>query len=108
MAIGRKSLVVKLSIHNNENPESPFKVRVQANKHHGICDIILYKGTTKEVSHEYASADGKKRTKKEVKTFYKFDRRLSELVSEFQGRQYDDSNVMTYLIEVITKNLNKA
>lgn len=101
MAIGHKSRVVELSIHNNENPKAPHKVKVQANKHHGICDICLYKEETKEIT-----PDGKKRTKK--KTFYKFARRLSELISDFQGRQYDDANVMAHLTDVITKSLNKA
>lgn len=104
MAIGRKSRVVELSIHNNENPKAPYKVKVQANKHHGICDICLYKEETKEIT--YTGPDGKKRTK--TKTFYKFARRLSELISDFQGRQYDDANVMAHLTDVITKSLNKA
>lgn len=108
MAIGRKSRVVELSIHNNENPKAPHKVKVQANKHHGICDICLYKEEMKEITYEYTGLDGKKRTKKKTKTFYKFARRLSELVSDFQGRQYDDANVMAHLTDVITKSLNKA
>lgn len=106
MAIGRKSRVVELSIHDNENPKSPYKVQVQANKHHGICDIILCKEFTKKVTHEFTGPDGKKRTKKKLKSFYKPVRRLSELVSEFQGRQYDDNDVMEHLSNVLTQILN--
>lgn len=102
MAIGRKSRVVELTIHNEENPKSPYKVKVQANKHHGICDIILCKEFTKEIT----GPDGKKHTKKKLKSFYKPVRRLSELVSEFQGRQYDDQDNMAHLSNVLTQILN--
>ena len=40
MAIGRKSIVTEVVIPNHSNPAVPFVVKVQANKHHGICDII--------------------------------------------------------------------
>lgn len=106
MAIGHKSRVVDLSVHNNEDPKAPHKVRVQANKHHGICDIILCKEVTKEVTHEYTGPDGKKRTKKKQKTYLKTVRRLSEVNSDFQGRQYDDSDVMAHLSSVLTQILN--
>lgn len=106
MAIGRKSRVVELTIHNEENPKSPYKVKVQANKHHGICDIILCKEFTKEITHEFTGPDGKKHTKKKLKSFYKPVHRLSELVSEFQGRQYDDQNNMVHLSNVLTQVLN--
>lgn len=106
MVIGRKSRVVELSIHNNENPKSPYKVKVQSNKNHGICDIILCKESTEEVTVEFTGVDGKKRTKKKLKTFYKPIRRLSELISEFQGRQYDDQDNMIHLSNVLTQILN--
>lgn len=106
MAIGRKSRVVELSIHNNENPKSPYKVQVQANKHHGICDIILCQEVSKEVTHEFVGPNGKKRTKTKTKTFYQPVRRLSELVSEFQGRQYDDQDIMAHLANVLNQTLN--
>lgn len=106
MAIGRKSRVVELSIHNNEDPKTPHKVRVQANKHHGICNIILCKDVTKEVAHEYTGPDGKKRTKKKQKAYTKPVRRLSEVNSDFQGRQYDDPDNMAHLASVLTQVLN--
>lgn len=103
--IGRKSRVVELTIHNEENPKSPYKVKVQANKHHGICDIILCKEFTKEVTHEFTDPTARS-TKKKLKSFYKPVRRLSELVSEFQGRQYDDQDNMVHLSNVLTQVLN--
>lgn len=103
MAIGRKSRVVELSIHNNENPKSPFKVKVQANKHHGICDIIL----CEEVSKEITTIEGKKKGKK-MQIFYKPVRRLLELISEFQGRQYDDQDTRIHLTNVLTEVLNPS
>ena len=106
MAIGRKSRVVELSIHNNENPKSPYKVQVQANKHHGICDIILCKEFTEEITYELIGPDGKKHTKKKLKSFYKPVCRLLELVSKFQGRQYDDEDIMEHLTNVLTQILN--
>ena len=108
MAIGRKSKVVELSIHSNQNPKAPHKVRVQANKHHGICDIILCKEVTKETTHEYTGPDGKKRTKKKQKTYLKTIRRLSEINSDFQGRQYDDNIVMEHLSNVLYQVLNQT
>lgn len=106
MAIGRKSRVVELTIHNEENPKSPYKVKVQANKHHGICDIILCKEFTKKVTHEFTGPNDKKCSKKKLKSFYKPVRRLPELVSEFQGRQYDDQDNMAHLSNVLTQVLN--
>lgn len=105
-SIGRKSRVVVLTVHNEVVPESPYKVRVQANKNHGICDIILGKELTKEITHEFIGHDGKKRSKKKLKTFYEPICRLSRLVSEFQGRQYDDQDNMVHLSNVLTQVLN--
>lgn len=98
MAIGRKSKVVELSIHN-------YKVKVQANKNYGIYDIILCEKTTKEVSIEITEPNGKKRTVKKMKTFYKPIRRITEVLSEFQGRQYNDSDTMLHLSNVLTEIL---
>lgn len=39
MALGRKSIYTVITIPNNENPEKPYKITVQANKNYGICDI---------------------------------------------------------------------
>ena len=106
MAIGRKSLATVLTIKNCENPKSPYKVQVQANKNHGICDIILYEEVTKEVTHEFNSPDGKKHSKKKTKIYLMPVRRLSEVISDFQGRQYDDPITMEHLVNVLTQVLN--
>lgn len=104
--IGRKSRVVELTIHNEENPKLPHKVQVQANKNHGICNIVLCEKVTKEVAFELVKPNGEKILKKKLKSFYKPIRRLSELVSEFQGRQYDDQDNMIHLSNVLTQVLN--
>ena len=101
MAIGRKSLATVLTIKNCENPKSPYKVQVQANKNHGICDIILCEEVTKEVTHEF---NGK--SKKKTKIYLMPVRRLSEVISDFQGRQYDDPLTMEHLVTVLTQVLN--
>lgn len=101
MAIGRKSLATVLTIQNCENPKSPYKVQVQANKNHGICDIILCEEVTKEVTHEF---NGK--SKKKTRIYLMPVRRLSEVISDFQGRQYDDPLTMEHLVNVLTQILN--
>lgn len=106
LPLGRKSLVTELSILNYESPKHPYKVKVHANKNHGICDLVLCKEASKEVEIEITGPDGKKRSKKKLKTFYKPIRRLTEIFSEFQGRQYDDENTMTHLTNVLTQILN--
>lgn len=73
MTLGRKSLKKVLLIANKQNPKKPFKVTIQANKNHGICDIYPRKG---------------------------------ELLTIFQGRQYDDSLVIEHLENVLYELLN--
>ena len=93
--VGHKSIVVKVEIPNYNNPLEPFKVRVQANKNHGICDVTLCKEVIKEFP-------GKKR-----RIYLNPVQRLSEVVSNFQGRQYDNPIVMERLSNVLTELLNK-
>lgn len=47
---GRKSIVVEIVIPNHTNLASPFVVKVQANKNHGICDIVVGSKVPQEVS----------------------------------------------------------
>lgn len=39
MTLGRKSISATLTIANNENPQEPHRVTIQANKNHAICDM---------------------------------------------------------------------
>ena len=39
MILGRKSIFITVNVTNNSNPNKPYKVIVQANKNHGICDM---------------------------------------------------------------------
>ena len=105
MAIGRKSLATVLTIQNCDT-KSYYKVQVQANKNHGICDIILCEEVTKEVTHEFNGPDGKKHSKKKTRIYLMPVRRLSEVISDFQGRQYDDPITMEHLVNVLTQVLN--
>lgn len=71
---GRKSIVVETLIPNSRNPQSPFMVKVQANKNHGICNIVT------PLHH------------------------AGDILSSFQGRQYDDPDVFG-LLEVALEDL---
>lgn len=77
--IGRKSKVRELIIPNERDFTSPFKVKILANKNHGICDISI------------SSND-----------------RVIEcpILSSFQGRQYDDAYTITRLENVIVEFFN--
>lgn len=97
MAIGRKSIVTEVVISNHSNPAVPFVV--QANKHHGICDIIQGIRLPQEV------VDEKTKKKKTVMRFFPV-RRVGEVLSTFQGRQYDDPNVFKHLEDVLSETLN--
>lgn len=97
MAIGRKSIVTEVVIPNHSNPAVPFMV--QANKHHGICDIIQGIRLPQEV------VDEKTKKKKTVMRFFPV-RRVGEVLSTFQGRQYDDPNVFKHLEDVLSETLN--
>ena len=99
MAIGRKSIVTEVVIPNHSNPAVPFVVKVQANKHHGICDIIQGPRLPQEV------VDEKTKKKKTVMRFFPV-RRVGEVLSTFQGRQYDDPNVFEHLEDVLSETLN--
>lgn len=39
MTLGRKSVSTTLTIANNENPQKPHRVTIQANKNYAICDM---------------------------------------------------------------------
>ena len=97
MAIGRKSIVTEVVIPNHSNPAVPFVV--QANKHHGIYDIIQGTRLPQEV------VDEKTKKKKTVMRFFPV-RRVGEVLSTFQGRQYDDPNVFEHLEDVLSETLN--
>lgn len=99
--IGRKSIVVEVVIPNHSNPASPFVVKVQANKNHGICDII--QGT----KGPWEVVDAKTQKKKTIMKFF-FTRRVGEVLSTFQGRQYDDPEVFEHLKNVLCETLNPA
>ena len=97
--IGRKSIVVEIVIPNYTNPATPYVVKVQANKNHGICDII--QGT--RIPQEVVNAKTQKK-----KTIIKFFpvRRVSKVLSAFQGRQYDNPAVFEMLENALNLELN--
>lgn len=94
---GRKSIVTEITILNQSNPASPFVVKVQANKNHGICDIVVGSRIPQEI------VDGKK--KKTIMKFFPV-RRVGDVLSSFQGRQYDDSKVFELLENALYVSLN--
>ena len=109
--IGRKSIVVEIVIPNYTNPQSPkaqgalgdvatpYVVKVQANKNHGICDII--QGT--RIPQEVVNAKTQK--KKTIMKFFPV-RRVSKVLSTFQGRQYDNPAVFEMLKNALNLELN--
>lgn len=94
---GRKSIFIYLTIKNEENPASPFTVKVQANKNHGICDVIV--GT--KVPQDIVK-DGKKRTIMVFSPSY----RETSVLSSMQGRQFNDPYVLEHLENILTETLN--
>lgn len=83
MALGRKSIARKLEVPNNKDLKKHHVVLVQANKNHGICDILLVPEPGKKV-------------------------RVAEVLSVFQGRQFDDVNVVEHLWNTLREVLNPA
>ena len=83
MALGHKSIVTKLEVPNNKDSKKRHVVLVQANKNHGICDIL------------FVTEPGKRA-------------RLSDTLSTFQGQQFDDPNVMEHLWDVLNETLNSS
>lgn len=97
--IGRKSIVTEITILNQSNPASPFVVRVQTNKNHGICDIVVGSRIPQEI------VDEKTKKKKTIMKFFPV-RRMDKVFSSFQGRQYDDSEVFELLENALHVSLN--
>lgn len=97
--IGRKSIVTEITILNQSNPQSPFVVRVQANKNRGICDIVVGSRVSQKIVDE--------KTKKK-RTIMKFSpiRRAGDVLSSFQGRQYEDPEVFKLLEGALHVSLN--
>lgn len=95
--IGRKSIVVEVVIPNHTNPATPYVV--QANKNHGICDIIQGTKVPQEV------VDPKTQKKKTIMKFFPV-RRMDKVFSTFQGRQYDDPDIFESLEVALDNALN--
>lgn len=79
MITGRNSKVIRFSIGDGQI------IQVQANKHWGICDVVLGVLTT----------DNKK-----VRIFSPI-RRLSEILSMVQGRQANDPIVIEHIKNIL-------
>lgn len=90
---------MELTIRNDENPKSPYKVKVQANKNYGICNILV--GT--KIPQEIVD---KKTGKKKIITVFSPTFRPTTVLSDFQGRQYNDAYVMEHLSNILYKTLN--
>lgn len=86
-------------IPNLTNPGTPYIVKVQANKNHSICNII--QGT--EIPQEIV--DSKTKKKKTIMKFFPVCR-LGDVLSTFQGRQYDDPQVFEALEDNLHLTLN--
>lgn len=80
--VGRNSIVKKFVIKNESNPREPFWVFVQANKNHGICEIVLSEKNKPVV-------------------------RLQNALTKFQGNQYDSKITQEKLVNYLSEILNK-
>ncbi len=98
--IGCKSIVVKLVINNVTNPEKPYEILVQANKNLGICDIIRGIRVPQEV------VDLKTKKKKTIMKFFEVGR-VSEVLSDFQGQQINNSDTIFELESTLYTTLNE-
>ena len=93
------SKVVETIITNQSNPKSPFVVKVQANKNHGICNIIVGHRVPQE------TIDEKTKKKRTIMTFFPIGK-VGDVLSSFQGRQYDDPVVFESLENALYVSLN--
>lgn len=93
------SKVVETIITNQSNPKSPFVVKVQANKNHGICNITVGRRVPQEV------VDEKTKKKRTIMTFFPIGK-VGDVLSSFQGRQYDDPVVFESLENALYASLN--
>lgn len=96
---GRKSKVIEMVIPNLTNPGTPYIVKVQANKNHGICNIIQGTKIPQEI------VDSKTKKKRKIMKFFP-SCHLSNVLSTFQGRQYDDPQVFEALENTLNLTLN--
>lgn len=78
---------------------TPYIVKVQANKNHGICNIIQGTKIPQEI------VDSKTKKKKTVMKFFPVCH-LGSVLSTFQGRQYDDPIVFEALERALNVTLN--
>lgn len=97
--IGRKSIVVEAAIPNYSNPGNHYIVRVQANKNHGICNIVQGTKVPQEI------IDKRTKKKRTVMKFFPIQC-VGSVLSTFQGRQYDDPEVFNNLKVALTNTLN--
>lgn len=98
--IGRNSIITKLVINNVTNPEKPYEILVQANKNLGICDIIRGTRIPQEIT------DPKTKKKKTIMKFFEVGR-VPEVLTDFQGRQINDSDIMSALESALYTTLNE-
>ena len=93
------SKIVETIITNQSNPKSPFVVKVQANKNHGICNITVGHRVPQE------TVDEKTKKKRTIMTFFPTGK-VGDVLSSFQGRQYDDPVVFESLENALYVSLN--
>lgn len=115
--IGAKSIVFNFKVQNNKNSQSPYEVKVQANKNYGLCDVVL-PGTPVEPEKTYINLQ--KEDRKKEKALYdvrkaEYDKEMSKrkairnaLFDNFQGRQLNDELVVEHLKNALYYLLNEA
>lgn len=115
--IGAKSIVLNLKVTNNKNAQSPYKVQVQANKNHGLCDVVL-PGTPVEPEKTYINLIKEDRKKEKIlydarKALYDIEMEKrngirNAILDKFQGRQLNDEVIVESLKNTLYNLLNTA
>lgn len=108
--IGTNSIIKCFNIPNVYDKEKSFKVKIQANKNYGICDVHLPfyfiepVKPTKPSKEAYALY---RKAKAEYDSNMRHVQSLrSAILEEFQGRQLNSESVRIHLVNVLYELLN--
>ena len=90
--LGRRAIYSEYLFTHPKSTSKQLALIVQANKHYGICKIIV--AEVKEVKDDAAI---------ELKPIPQLG---SKLLSDFQGRQFNDGDVYEHLVDTLIETLN--
>lgn len=107
---GTNSIIKNFIIPNMEKKKKSFEIVVQANKHYGICDIIIPHNFVAPVKPTILTKESNAKYRAEKA---EYDANMAhvklirnKILNEFQGRQLNDDNVRIHLINVLYAIMN--